>query len=69
MDKHIQLSGDGISIELVEIIGREVTLKVCVTTDGEPMIFWVVEHLKEGDTWNLSNCDIKVPCEITGEGS
>ena len=66
MDKNIQLEGDGISVKLVAIGDKEVTLEVCATKEKQPLCFWTVEHLKEGDTWYLSGCDIKVPCELTG---
>lgn len=65
MVKDIQLEGDGISVKLVAIGNKEVTLEVCATKEKESLCFWTVEHLKEGDTWLLSDCDIKVPCEIT----
>ena len=64
MGKHTQLSGNGISVKLVALNGERATLEVCVTKDGESLVFWAVEHLDKGDTWNLSGCDIKVPIEV-----
>lgn len=66
MDRHIQLEADGISVKLVAIGDNEVTLKICATKEEQSLCFWTVEHLKEGDTWWLSNCEIKVPCELAG---
>jgi len=66
MDKNIKLIGDGISVRLVAIDDGKVTLEVCITKDGIPLVFWVVEKLDQGDTWDLSGCDIKVPYELTG---
>ena len=65
MERQIQLSGDGLAVGLVAISDGKVTLEVCLTKDGEPIMFWTVEHLGQGDAWRLSNCDIKVPCELT----
>ena len=57
MDKNIQLEGDGISVKLVAMDDKEVTLEVCATKGKQSLCFWTVEHLKEGDTWYLSGCD------------
>lgn len=66
MVENIQLEGDGISVKLVAIGDKEATLEVSVTKEKQSLCFWTVEHLKGGDTWHLSGCDIKVPCELIG---
>ena len=56
---------DGISVKLQAIGDGEVTLEVSLSKDKQPMVYWPVEHLKQGDSWKLSGCDITLPYELT----